>query len=216
MHLRVLADALAGLHHAHELKDYDGTPLSVVHRDASPQNIFVRLRHRSILTAVLGCALLLGVTDVMAQQPSGTSNAADARAHYTTTRTPCARSSSIDPGSNAIPKKRREEVETLLRLPRPLHAAGLGPFGPFFGREEDVCAHHQAIEGVVQHAVTVEVNLLPVARLEKPVSFLWEERHDSSHPAVAAARSRGGASGRRRRRRRCTHGRLRARGCRDC
>src|SRR5215470_5482691 len=27
MHLRVIADALAGLHHAHELKDYDGTPL---------------------------------------------------------------------------------------------------------------------------------------------------------------------------------------------
>ena len=39
--LRVVADALAGLHHAHELTDYDGSPLSVVHRDASPHNIFV-------------------------------------------------------------------------------------------------------------------------------------------------------------------------------
>ena len=39
--LRVVADALAGLQHAHELADYDGSPLCVVHRDASPHNIFV-------------------------------------------------------------------------------------------------------------------------------------------------------------------------------
>jgi serine/threonine-protein kinase len=37
----VVADALAGLHHAHELQNYDGTPLGIVHRDVSPQNIFV-------------------------------------------------------------------------------------------------------------------------------------------------------------------------------
>ncbi len=41
MHLRIIADALAGLHYAHELKDFDGTPLGVVHRDATPHNIFV-------------------------------------------------------------------------------------------------------------------------------------------------------------------------------
>src|SRR5215470_12051463 len=41
LHLRVLADVLAGLHHAHELKDYDGSPLGVVHRDTTPQNVFV-------------------------------------------------------------------------------------------------------------------------------------------------------------------------------
>ncbi|XXX77816.1 serine/threonine-protein kinase [Sorangium sp. So ce134] len=39
--VRILTDALAGLHHAHELRDFDGTPIHVVHRDASPQNIFV-------------------------------------------------------------------------------------------------------------------------------------------------------------------------------
>jgi serine/threonine-protein kinase len=37
----VLMDALAGLHHAHELADYDGTPLTIVHRDITPHNIFV-------------------------------------------------------------------------------------------------------------------------------------------------------------------------------
>lgn len=41
MHLRILADALAGLHHAHELTDYDGTSLDVVHRDATPHNLFI-------------------------------------------------------------------------------------------------------------------------------------------------------------------------------
>lgn len=38
---RVVADALAGLHHAHTLCDYDGRPLSIIHRDVSPHNIFV-------------------------------------------------------------------------------------------------------------------------------------------------------------------------------
>jgi serine/threonine protein kinase len=41
MHVRILIDVLAGLHHAHELADYDGTPLEVVHRDVSPHNVFV-------------------------------------------------------------------------------------------------------------------------------------------------------------------------------
>ena len=39
--LKVLIDALGALHYAHELRDFDGTPLGVVHRDVSPQNIFV-------------------------------------------------------------------------------------------------------------------------------------------------------------------------------
>jgi serine/threonine-protein kinase len=38
---RIAADALAGLHYAHELRDLDGTALSMVHRDLSPPNIFV-------------------------------------------------------------------------------------------------------------------------------------------------------------------------------
>lgn len=37
----VIIDALDGLHYAHKLKDFDGTPLGIIHRDISPQNIFV-------------------------------------------------------------------------------------------------------------------------------------------------------------------------------
>jgi len=33
--------ALKGLHYAHELADFDGAPLGIVHRDLSPHNIFV-------------------------------------------------------------------------------------------------------------------------------------------------------------------------------
>jgi len=40
-YLQVIAEALSGLHYAHELTDYDGTPLGIVHRDTSPHNIFV-------------------------------------------------------------------------------------------------------------------------------------------------------------------------------
>jgi serine/threonine protein kinase len=41
MRLAILLDALEGLHYAHEATDFDGAPLGVVHRDVSPQNVFV-------------------------------------------------------------------------------------------------------------------------------------------------------------------------------
>jgi serine/threonine-protein kinase len=37
----VIAQASEGLHYAHELRDHDGTPTPVIHRDVSPQNLFV-------------------------------------------------------------------------------------------------------------------------------------------------------------------------------
>lgn len=39
--LRIVHDLLLGLHAAHELRDERGTPLEVVHRDVSPQNILI-------------------------------------------------------------------------------------------------------------------------------------------------------------------------------
>jgi serine/threonine protein kinase len=41
MRLRVLSAALEGLQYIHDLTDFDGTPLNLVHRDVSPHNIFV-------------------------------------------------------------------------------------------------------------------------------------------------------------------------------
>ena len=41
LRLQVICQSLAGLHYAHELSDYDGRALHVVHRDVSPANIFV-------------------------------------------------------------------------------------------------------------------------------------------------------------------------------
>ncbi len=38
--LRLVSDVLAGLDYAHQLRDYDGTPLGIVHRDVSPHNVF--------------------------------------------------------------------------------------------------------------------------------------------------------------------------------
>lgn len=39
--LRILSEALRGLHYAHELRDYAGTALGIVHRDATPHNVLV-------------------------------------------------------------------------------------------------------------------------------------------------------------------------------
>ncbi len=38
---RVMVEVLSGLHYAHEMRDYSGEPLNIVHRDVSPQNIMV-------------------------------------------------------------------------------------------------------------------------------------------------------------------------------
>jgi eukaryotic-like serine/threonine-protein kinase len=41
MRIRIMIEVLAGLEHAHDLQDFDGTPLDVVHRDVSPHNVFL-------------------------------------------------------------------------------------------------------------------------------------------------------------------------------
>ena len=41
MQLRVISEVLTGLHYSHELCDYDASPLNLVHRDVSPQNVFI-------------------------------------------------------------------------------------------------------------------------------------------------------------------------------
>lgn len=48
--MRILTDALAGLHAAHELRDENGRLLDVVHRDFSPQNILVSMEGVALLT----------------------------------------------------------------------------------------------------------------------------------------------------------------------
>jgi eukaryotic-like serine/threonine-protein kinase len=41
MRLAIISEVLTGLHHAHTLCDYDGSPLGIVHRDVSPHNVFI-------------------------------------------------------------------------------------------------------------------------------------------------------------------------------
>ena len=41
MKLRILTEALAGLDHAHNITDFEGNVIGLVHRDVSPQNVFV-------------------------------------------------------------------------------------------------------------------------------------------------------------------------------
>lgn len=48
--LRVLDDVLSGLHSAHELRDADGVPLDVVHRDVTPHNVLVGIDGISRIT----------------------------------------------------------------------------------------------------------------------------------------------------------------------
>lgn len=57
--VRIVADACAGLHAAHELVSDDGEPLGVVHRDVSPHNILIT-RAGHIKVTDFGVAKALG------------------------------------------------------------------------------------------------------------------------------------------------------------
>jgi serine/threonine-protein kinase len=48
--VRIVLDALAGLHAAHELKDESGKPLGIIHRDISPHNVLVGIDGTGRLT----------------------------------------------------------------------------------------------------------------------------------------------------------------------
>ena len=49
LHLHILSQVSAGLHYAHDLKDFGGAALGLVHRDVSPQNVFVTYDGRVLI-----------------------------------------------------------------------------------------------------------------------------------------------------------------------
>ncbi len=61
VHIQLLCEALAGLHYAHELPDYGGASLGVVHRDVSPQNVFVTY-HGQVKVVDFGVAKAAGAS----------------------------------------------------------------------------------------------------------------------------------------------------------
>jgi hypothetical protein len=48
--VRIILDALHGLHAAHELKDDNGRPLHIIHRDVSPHNVLIGCDGRAYVT----------------------------------------------------------------------------------------------------------------------------------------------------------------------
>jgi serine/threonine-protein kinase len=58
-HLWILTQLLAGLHYAHELRAFDGTPLQIVHRDVTPSNVFI-CRTGTVKLLDFGIAKLAG------------------------------------------------------------------------------------------------------------------------------------------------------------
>ena len=59
LHLWVLSEVLTGLRYAHELCDFDGAPLNIVHRDLSPSNVLIT-REGSVKIVDFGIAKISG------------------------------------------------------------------------------------------------------------------------------------------------------------
>jgi len=79
MWCHVFAEVLSGLHHAHEQRDFDGTPLQIVHRDLSPHNVFLTysgeakivdfgVAHATVNVATTGTGMLKGKAAYMAPE----------------------------------------------------------------------------------------------------------------------------------------------------
>ena len=67
--VRILSDALAGLHVVHELLDDNGQPLGLVHRDVSPHNLLVG---SDGATRVTDFGIALGAGRLASTRPDGT------------------------------------------------------------------------------------------------------------------------------------------------
>jgi serine/threonine-protein kinase len=67
--LRVVCDALAGLHAMHELVDEHGAPLGLVHRDVSPQNLLIGTDG---VTRVADFGVALAAGRLASTRPDGT------------------------------------------------------------------------------------------------------------------------------------------------
>jgi serine/threonine-protein kinase len=67
--LRILCDALAGLHCVHELLDESGAPLGLVHRDVSPHNLLVG---SDGVTRVTDFGIALAAGRLASTRPDGT------------------------------------------------------------------------------------------------------------------------------------------------
>jgi len=63
IHIHVLCEVLAGLQYAHELTDYQGQPLHVVHRDVSPHNVFLTY-HGQVKVMDFGVAKAAGASSL--------------------------------------------------------------------------------------------------------------------------------------------------------
>jgi serine/threonine-protein kinase len=67
--LRIVSDALAGLHEVHGLRDEQGQPLGLVHRDVSPHNLLVGTDG---VTRVTDFGVALAVGRLASTRPDGT------------------------------------------------------------------------------------------------------------------------------------------------
>lgn len=71
LYLHAIIQVLSGLHYAHELKDYDGRPLGIVHRDLSPLNVFVLYSGRIKLLDFGGANAAIGSANARAGAVKG-------------------------------------------------------------------------------------------------------------------------------------------------
>jgi serine/threonine-protein kinase len=175
---RIVADAAAGLHAAHETRDDTGNLLHVVHRDVSPQNLFVTFD---------------GVVKVV---DFGVARAAD-RAHRTTTGTLKGKLSYMAPehaGGQAV--DRRADVWSLgVCLWEALTGRRL------FKRENEmdtllaVRSMHVKAPSEIQRGIPAELDAIVVRALERDPAERFESAREMNRALEAFVRASGVPAG---------------------
>lgn len=204
--VRIVADACAGLHAAHELVDDDGKLVGLVHRDVSPQNILVtydgnvkivdfgvakaegRSSEKTMAGTVKGKAPYMSPEQALGQEIDRRTDVfamGIVLYHLTTGKHPFRAENDILTLHNIIEKPPPKPSEVVPNYPKPLEAAVMKALEKSPGKRFQSCAEFEAALDRVLPPTAPRVRPADVGRfVREVVGDRGEKRREALRSAV--------------------------------